>query len=82
MRPPVQYVGVTHRPLDLDSVPVSVPQIAGAPENLHLWLQTSEYDRYGQYIAQKPDFQLKNRARMRNIESVDRAQAIGLIASF
>jgi len=30
------------RAADLDSVPVGVPQMMGAPESLHVWLENQE----------------------------------------
>jgi hypothetical protein len=49
---PIEKMGIDHV-IILDSVPVSVLQIARMPENLCYWVRKSGYNRYGKDILQK-----------------------------
>ena len=48
------------RAADLDSVPVGVPQMAGASESLHVWLENQEIVALKQHTLWQPDVQEKN----------------------
>jgi len=55
------------RAADLNSIPIGVPQMAGAPENFYIRLENSGYNRYREYIPQLSGVQEKI-CRIGNIE--------------
>ena len=65
----IQNMDIDYGCLDLDSVPVGVPQMESTPENFHSWLQKSGCNRYSKYILLKSDFQAKNDAQDRRPET-------------
>ena len=65
----VQNMGIDYDCLDLNSVPVGVPEMESTPENFHSWLQKSGCNRYVKYKLHKLDFQVKNDAHNRPYET-------------
>ena len=56
------------RAADLDSIPVGIPQMAGAPESLYVWLENQEIVALIRHTLWQPDVQEKNQLLMLGFE--------------